>query len=55
MVLNGAGVQSLCIGWINSLSLLWRVHSITNYDIITALLNQIFFMITIQQKLIILY
>ena len=48
--LNGAAVQSLCVGWRKSLRSLWRVHPRTHCDVIMAALSDQIPLMTILQK-----
>ena len=50
--LNGAAVQLLCVDWRKSLRSLWDVHPTTQYNIITALPNQIPLISTLQNRFI---
>ena len=50
--LNGAAVQSLCVGWRKSLLSLWRAHPRTPCDVIMTLSDQIPLMATLQKRFI---
>ncbi len=38
--LQSDGVESLCVAWRKALSIIWRVHPQTHFDVITALSGQ---------------